>query len=213
MYPARARLHPYTGILLAAWGTASTYTGCLVPSLLVGLGLLYHAGVLRRLLPLYAWVVVPVTLAVGLGGGPGEGLRAGAGLLALVSILSASMLLLDPLEAAYSLARLGLPLMAGLVLALVLRSSEYMGYAVYEARAGLYGRGLRGIRLLLSLPGPLVVHAFNLSSMLGEALYFKYPGRGRSWYHRPRPGMLDYLVALLAAISSIACYMGHFSIL
>ncbi|MEB3860681.1 MAG: hypothetical protein GSR84_00495, partial [Desulfurococcales archaeon] len=140
-------------------------------------------------------------------------IRAGAGLLALASVLSASMLLLDPLEVAFALARLGAPPIVGFMLALVLRSSEYMGYAVYEARAGLYGRGLRGLRLLLSLPGPLVVHAFSLSSMLGEALFFKYPRRGRSWYYRPRPRLLDYLVILAVLAGFADCYIGHFSVL
>ncbi|MEB3862240.1 MAG: hypothetical protein GSR84_08495, partial [Desulfurococcales archaeon] len=65
MYPARARIHPYTGITLAVWGIASTYMGCLVPPLLLGFALLYHAGVLRRILLLYAWLVVPVVVAVG----------------------------------------------------------------------------------------------------------------------------------------------------
>lgn len=209
----RVRVHPYTSIVVAVWGIYSTYTGCPLPALVLGLSLLYLSGGLRRVSMLTLWIVLPVFLIVGIVGGVQEAILAGVNLTTVLLVLSASLLLVDPLELGYAFNRIGFPPIAGILVVIVLRVSEYMGYVAREARAGLHGRGLRGLRLLLSLPIPLIVHAFNMSSLVGEALVFKYPTRGRSWYSRPKAGLMDYVVLAFVGAALILCYMGHFSIL
>jgi len=40
-----------------------------------------------------------------------------------------------------------------------------------------------------------VVHAFQASMLVAEALYYRGPARGRTWSPPPQPGLLDAAVA------------------
>ncbi len=202
---SRARLHPLTGLLVLSWGFTYAYTCNPLPPLLLGATLQAYSRVLLRLLPLYAWIGIPVALVVGAVGGPRAGIEAAVGVLSLALIATGVLSSVDPLEIAYVSYILRLPPWSWFLVVIVLRMASYLAYSVQEARAALRGRGVSGLRLLLALPIPLVVHAFNLSSLLAEALAFKMPGQGRTWSSRPRLGALDYVMFAIITATTVAC--------
>ncbi|MEB3773306.1 MAG: hypothetical protein GSR86_00065 [Desulfurococcales archaeon] len=204
---ASARLHPVTMLILLAYTPLALHAGMTLHTLALGALLTLLTGYRLRLLLVYTWIGAPVAVIGWAAAGPSSGVDAAVRLVSLASVYASSVMLVDRRGVSYMLYRIHAPPHTWFLIQYVFRMVEYLGYTVSEARAALRGRGLGGgFRTLLLLPVPLVVHAFNLSTLLAEALAAKAPRRGRTWTRRPRTSTLDYLVALYLIASIAAWY-------
>ncbi|MEB3780101.1 MAG: energy-coupling factor transporter transmembrane protein EcfT [Desulfurococcales archaeon] len=198
------RIHPLTALLVIVWSIVSVYLGLLVEALILSMALTVYSRLLRRLAPLYAWVTVPVVIILALTLTPREAVVAGLKLLAIVMAATSALVMVNPLELGYMAARLHLPPMAGFIVPITIRVADYLTSTLWEARAAMRGRGIQGrIRQILLLPIPLIVHSFNVSLYVAEALSFKYPVRSRSWLVRPRVSLIDLAVVMYIGLATV----------
>lgn len=193
-------LNPLTALAYLAWSTALIYSGYYLEPLVPAAPLLALSGMAPKLVPLYAWILAPPFLIVW----ALQGLEAAAEtVIALGSIAlaySAGLSSIDPRGLPWIASRLGLGSTTGLVPLMVYRALDYIYLAVSEARNSLAGRGVRGrLRILLVLPIPLVVHSFNLSGYMAEALYFKRSGR---YPYKPGITAWDLIVAYYLVLAT-----------
>ena len=198
MFPgASRRVHPLIGLLLVAWSIASLYLGFMTPVLLVGLVLSIYSRTLHRLWILLLWITIPVILILSLYTSILNAVISGLKLLSLVIVATSTLSLLNPTELAYTLSRLGIPPSISYLIPFTFRMIGYLTMALDEARASLRGRGVKGgMGIILKLPIPLIIHSYNLSAYIAEALAFKAPNRSKTWVRRPTITPIDVVLAI-----------------
>ncbi len=198
MHRRGVALHPLTALAVAAWGPLAAWAGDPLPPLAFGAALASVSGRARQLAGLYAWLAASMFLVGWLAVGPEASAEATLRALAAAVPASAAAALVPPQWAAYAGYRARLPPTAAYSLAIALRLADYYRSSLWEVMDALRGRGVRGrLALALKAPIPLVVHVFQSTSALAEALQARGPRRGKTWAERPKPGPLD-AVALLA---------------
>ena len=198
-------LNPLVSLLYLSWSTILLYKGAYLEPLIASITLLSLSGLLHRLIPLYAWIIVPPFLVLLILYSPSEALETVAAIGVLAIVYSAGLSSIDLRALPWLVGRLGLNPLVGFLPLMVLRSLDYLSLAVGEAYNSLAGRGVRGRhRLLLALPAPLVVHVFNLSWYMAEALYFKKPGRATTYIYKPEFTLWDLILLAYIFLASIS---------
>lgn len=193
------RLHPAVSLVyvlavgLMLW--LDRVAAAAVASLLVAL----LGGVFQKAPMLVIWLTVPTVAIVAvlrdLPTAVDTGVR-----VASLSLASMAVLALAGLQDLRRVLELvGLPPRQAVLLPLVVRQADIMLFYSREAMDGLRGRGLKGWRLLYTLPIPLLVSAFNSSAIIAEGIVAKVPHRRASRPHLPGPSLWDAgLLAFLA---------------
>jgi hypothetical protein len=205
----RVSIHPVTGFISVVWVLTSLYMGYVlstfVLSLMLTMLLVMSKGVKEvvNLLKLYAWLVIPPFIILTIMYTPLEALDMSIRLLTIALVFTNVLQLITPLELTYTLMRLRIPATASLAIPMVIRLSEYMGYIVNEALIALRGRGLRGRKLLMSLPIPLVVHTIKSSTQLAEALTQKTFRNVNLVLGKPKVGLTDTLIYLYIVLMTL----------
>jgi len=205
----RVSIHPVTGFISVVWVLTSLYMGyvlsAFVLSLILTMLLVMSKGVKEvvNLLKLYAWLVIPPFIILTIMYTPLEALDMSIRLLTIALVFTNILQLITPLELTYTLMRLRIPTTASLAIPMVIRLSEYMGYIVNEALIALRGRGLRGRKLLMSLPIPLVVHTIKSSTQLAEALTQKTFRNVNLVLGKPKVGLTDTLIYLYIVLMTL----------
>ncbi len=198
------RINPLTALLVIAWSIMFIYQDALLEVLALSTVLTVYSGLLRRLIWLYLWITLPVTIILALTLTPGQAIIAGLKLLALVMASTSTLTMIDPLELGYVATRLHLPPIVEFIVPITIRIADYLSNSLLEARAAMAGRGIHGrFKQLLLLPIPLIVHSFNVSLYVAEALSFKYPTKSRSWLVKPGVSMADINIILYIILASI----------
>jgi energy-coupling factor transporter transmembrane protein EcfT len=201
------RLHPATSLALVAYVTPVLYTDHWPLAAVVCLVSSAYLGPLISLSRLYLALASSLLLVASLFYGPLEALVIASRVTLLAIAFSTAIASVDPSDLAYALSRLGAPPTAAFFPLMALRMADYLRYVLSETLAALAGRGIRGaFKVALRAPIPLVIHSFNASAYVAEALYFKKPVRPRTWLRKPTPTRRDYTVALLTMVATAAYY-------
>ncbi len=169
-------IHPVVSFTVIVWVMVALYINFLVSALALPIILTAYLIAslpleqIRRLAIMYLWVTIPPYIVLTLIYGPIEAVDIVLRLFIIASTFTSVLRLIKPIELTYTVTRLGIPTLAALTIPMVMKLADYMSYSVGETLVALKGRGLRGRKLLINLPVPLIVHAVISSAQLAESL-------------------------------------------
>ncbi|MCX8186586.1 MAG: hypothetical protein N3G48_05710 [Sulfolobales archaeon] len=209
----KIHIHPLVGIIAIAWVMFALYVNHIVSALILSsilftyLILTLPSEQIRRLAVLYLWITIPPYVLLAIIYGPIEAVELILRLISITITFTSALQLIKPIELSYVTSKLGLPQLTALAIPMVIKLSDYMGYSISETVVAMRGRGLKGRKLLLNIPIPLVVHVINSSAHFAEALAQKRFDKVSTAYGKPKVGFTDAVVICYIILNAVFLVM------